>query len=93
MSKQTMLTPSQVPEEWYNTDIKSGLPDHDVTTRRKATGFNELATEKENPFIQFIGYFRGPILYVMEIAVLIAAGLRDVCPLVFIYHDSKANPF
>lgn len=31
----------------------------------------------ENQFIKFISYFRGPILYVMEIAVILAAGLRD----------------
>ncbi|KAE8164619.1 hypothetical protein BDV40DRAFT_310808 [Aspergillus tamarii] len=31
--------------------------------RRKRTGWNELATEKTNFFVQFIGYFRGPILY------------------------------
>lgn len=28
-------------------------------------------------FLKFLGYFRGPILYVMEIAVLISAGLRE----------------
>jgi hypothetical protein len=31
----------------------------------------------ENQFLKFISYFRGPILYVMEIAVVLAAGLRD----------------
>ncbi|OGM39189.1 plasma membrane ATPase 2 [Aspergillus bombycis] len=39
------------------------------------TGWNELATEKTNFFVQFIGYFRGPILHVMELTVLLAAGL------------------
>lgn len=27
--------------------------------------------------LKFISYFRGPILYVMELAVILAAGLRD----------------
>jgi len=30
-----------------------------------------------NQFLKFISYFRGPILYTMELAVLLAAGLRD----------------
>ncbi|KAJ9294922.1 hypothetical protein DTO271G3_6484 [Paecilomyces variotii] len=65
------------PEEWLDTDIRQGLPSSAVEPRRKKSGWNELATEKENPIIQFIGYFRGPILYVMELAVCLAAGLRD----------------
>ncbi|KAL4897593.1 E1-E2 ATPase-domain-containing protein, partial [Aspergillus ambiguus] len=65
------------PDEWLETDMRSGLHASDVEPRRKRTGFNELTTEKTNFFIQFIGYFRGPILYVMELAVCLAAGLRD----------------
>ncbi|KAJ5710880.1 Plasma membrane ATPase [Penicillium malachiteum] len=67
----------QAPEEWINTDLRSGLSSSDIEPRRKKCGWNELVTEKTNIFIQFIGYFRGPILYVMELAVLLAAGLRD----------------
>ncbi|KAE8378576.1 hypothetical protein BDV26DRAFT_292108 [Aspergillus bertholletiae] len=65
------------PDEWLETDMRSGLRGADVEARRKRTGWNELTTEKTNFFVQFIGYFRGPILYVMELAVLLAAGLRD----------------
>lgn len=53
----------EVPEEWLNTDIKQGLTHAEVEDRRRKTGFNELTTEKENMFVKFIGYFRGPILY------------------------------
>lgn len=53
----------EVPEEWLQTDIKQGLSSAQVEERRRKTGFNELATEKENMFVKFIGYFRGPILY------------------------------
>ncbi|KAJ5738414.1 Plasma membrane ATPase [Penicillium malachiteum] len=67
----------QAPEEWVNTDLRSGLSSSDIEPRRKKCGWNELVTEKTNIFVQFIGYFRGPILYVMELAVLLAAGLRD----------------
>ncbi|TVY84678.1 Plasma membrane ATPase [Lachnellula suecica] len=65
------------PEEWLNTDWKRGLATHDVDARRRKTGFNELTTEKENMFLKFLSYFQGPILYVMELAVLLAAGLRE----------------
>ncbi|KAJ6112060.1 hypothetical protein N7523_008121 [Penicillium sp. IBT 18751x] len=67
----------QAPDEWLETDLRSGLSSSDIEPRRKKCGWNELVTEKTNFFVQFIGYFRGPILYVMELAVLLAAGLRD----------------
>ncbi|KAF7173491.1 hypothetical protein CNMCM5623_005736 [Aspergillus felis] len=65
------------PDEWLETDLRTGLPSSEIEMRRKKGGWNELTTEKTNFFVQFIGYFRGPILYVMELAVLLAAGLRD----------------
>ena len=52
-----------VPEEWLLTDVHQGLTSAEVELRRKKTGFNELTTEKENLFLKFLGYFRGPILY------------------------------
>ena len=52
-----------LPEEWLETDMRSGLNSGDVEPRRKRAGWNEFTTEKPNFFIQFIGYFRGPILY------------------------------
>ena len=51
------------PLEWLETDMKTGLTSATVESRRKKTGWNELTTEKENPFLKFLGYFRGPILY------------------------------
>ncbi|KAL9101923.1 MAG: hypothetical protein Q9163_002861 [Psora crenata] len=67
----------EVPDDWLEADIKEGISMHEVEARRKRTGFNELTTEKENMFLKFLSYFTGPILYVMEIAVILAAGLRD----------------
>lgn len=67
----------EAPEEWFNTDMRAGLGEGDIASRRKQAGWNELTTEKENMFLKFLGYFQGPILYVMEIAVLISAGLRE----------------
>jgi H+-transporting ATPase len=53
----------QCPDEWLDTELRSGLSSSDIEPRRKKCGWNELVTEKTNIFIQFIGYFRGPILY------------------------------
>lgn len=55
--------PFVAPEEWLDTDIRAGLKGSDIEPRRRKTGWNELVTEKTNLFVQFIGYFRGPILY------------------------------
>lgn len=52
------------PTDWLNTEIRDGLNTMEVERRRKSTGWNELSTEKENMLIKFIGFFRGPILYV-----------------------------
>ncbi|KAI9656178.1 MAG: hypothetical protein M1821_004840 [Bathelium mastoideum] len=69
--------PGVVPDDWLEADIHQGISAQDVEARRRRFGFNELATEKENLFIKFLMFFTGPILYVMELAVLLAAGLRD----------------
>lgn len=52
-----------VPEKWLETEIRSGLKTTDIEARRRKCGWNELAAERQNPFVQFLGYFRGPILY------------------------------
>lgn len=53
----------EVPDEWLESDIKTGITSNEVEARRKKTGWNELTTEKVNPFLQFLSYFQGPILY------------------------------
>ncbi|KAF2744322.1 plasma-membrane proton-e [Sporormia fimetaria CBS 119925] len=66
-----------VPPEFLDTDFRGGLSTHEVETRRKRYGPNEITTEKVNMFKQILSYFTGPILYVMEIAAILAAGLED----------------
>jgi H+-transporting ATPase len=66
-----------IPPDWLDSDMHKGISEHDVEGRRKRTGFNELTTEKENMFLKFLTFFTGPILYVMELAAVLAAGLRD----------------
>lgn len=53
----------QTPTEWVKTDLHKGLDNLEVERRRKQSGWNELAAEKENMLIKFIGFFRGPVLY------------------------------
>ncbi|KAH6957064.1 hypothetical protein DER45DRAFT_631809 [Fusarium avenaceum] len=65
------------PDSWFDTDIKTGLSSDEVERRRKISGWNELTSEKENQFAKFLGFFTGPILYVMEVAALLAVGLGD----------------
>lgn len=36
-----------------------------------------MNSPNENQLLKFISYFKGPILYVMELAVLLSAGLQD----------------
>ncbi|KAL7422606.1 hypothetical protein Q5752_003254 [Cryptotrichosporon argae] len=67
----------KVPAEMLNTERQQGLSASEADSRRKQFGYNELESPNENQFLKFIGYFRGPILYTMELAVLLAAGLRD----------------
>ncbi|KAJ4389008.1 hypothetical protein N0V93_006470 [Gnomoniopsis smithogilvyi] len=65
------------PPEWLEADIRQGISSNDVTERRKRYGFNELTAEKENQLAKFMSFFQGPILYVMELAALLALGLED----------------
>lgn len=53
----------ETPDDWLTTDMKAGLRSSDVEARRRKTGWNELTTEKENLFLKFIGFFKGPVLY------------------------------
>ncbi|CAN8096165.1 unnamed protein product [Discula destructiva] len=65
------------PPEWLEADIRQGISSQDVESRRKRFGWNELTAEKENQIAKFMSFFQGPILYVMELAALLALGLKD----------------
>jgi H+-transporting ATPase len=59
-----------IPEELLNTDTRKGLTSQEVTDRRKKYGLNQMAEEKENLILKFLGYFVGPIQFVMEVCQL-----------------------
>lgn len=56
-----------VPEDLLQTDTRIGLTDAEVQVRRKKWGLNQMKEEKENLFLKFLGYFVGPIQFVMEV--------------------------
>ncbi|KAH8163458.1 hypothetical protein CIB48_g4774 [Xylaria polymorpha] len=76
-TERTSSAAGKPPDSWLETDIRSGLASSLVDERRKRFGWNELASEKESMFAKVLGYFTGPILYVMELAALLAVGLQD----------------
>lgn len=61
--KQTDSGDFEIPIEWLDTDMMSGLNETEVEHRRKKHGWNELTSEQTNLFVQFLSYFTGPILY------------------------------
>ncbi|KAK3345263.1 hypothetical protein B0H65DRAFT_426022 [Neurospora tetraspora] len=66
-----------VPEDMLQTDTRVGLTSEEVVQRRRKYGLNQMKEEKENHFLKFLGFFVGPIQFVMEGAAVLAAGLED----------------
>lgn len=66
-----------IPEELLQTDPSYGLTSDEVAKRRKKYGLNQMAEENENMIVKFLGFFIGPIQFVMEAAAILAAGLED----------------
>jgi len=56
-----------VPEDQLQTDTRIGLTESEVHARRKKYGMNQMKEEKENLILKFLGYFIGPIQFVMEV--------------------------
>lgn len=59
-----------IPEDQLQTDTRIGLTEHEVIARRKKYGMNQMKEEKENLILKFLGYFVGPIQFVMEVCSL-----------------------
>ena len=57
-----------VSEEMLQTDTRIGLTESEVSARRKKYGLNQMKEEKENLILKFLGYFIGPIQFVMEVS-------------------------
>ena len=64
---ETVAGARNVPEEMLQTDTRVGLIEPEVVARRKKYGLNQMKEEKENLLLKFLGYFVGPIQFVMEV--------------------------
>ena len=65
-----------ISEDFLNTSLRIGLTDAEVLVRRKKFGMNQMKEEKENLILKFLGYFVGPIQFVMEVCSCFASVLR-----------------
>ena len=70
-----------VPEDQLATDTRIGLTESEVLARRKKYGMNQMKEEKENLILKFLGYFIGPIQFVMEVCYLVSISILRFPPL------------
>jgi len=61
-----------------STDAK-GLNSSDIDKRRSEYGFNEIPEKKVHPVLKFLGYFWGPIPWMIEIAAFLSAVINHWC--------------
>jgi H+-transporting ATPase len=59
----------------FSTDEK-GLPSSEAKKRLEEYGPNEISEKKTNPIIKFLGYFWGPIPWMIEVAAILSVILR-----------------
>ena len=71
-----------VPEDMLQTDSRVGLTESEVTARRRKYGYNRMKEEKENHILKFLGFFVGPIQFVMEVSFNLFLFPPISCPIV-----------
>ena len=52
---------------------RTGLTNSEATKRLKQYGYNEISEKKKNPLLKFLGYFWGPIPWMIEVAAILSA--------------------
>jgi H+-transporting ATPase len=59
-----------------DTDSEKGLSQSEAEERLEKYGLNTLKEEKANPLLKFLGYFWGPIPWMIEVAAALSAAVR-----------------
>ncbi|KAK3815630.1 MAG: H(+)-ATPase [Linnemannia elongata] len=64
-------------EELLLTNPQTGLTSQQAAQRLNTFGPNELTEVKRNPVLKFLGYFVGPIAFLIELSCIISAIVKD----------------
>jgi magnesium-transporting ATPase (P-type) len=78
---------SMRPEDLFrdlDSSPDAGLPDQEATRRLAQYGPNALQETRVNPVLKFLGYFWGPIPWMIEVAAVLSAVVRHWTDLVII---------
>lgn len=59
------------------TDTRTGLSTADIDRLREQSGFNEITEKTTHPLRKLLGYFWGPIPWMIEAAAILSAVARD----------------
>ena len=68
---------SKIDAKVLTTDPRTGLSEAQHAERLAEYGLNEIVEHKPNPLLKFLGYFTGPIAYLIEAACILSAALED----------------
>ena len=81
-------------EEAENTEVRSlfgklesgekGLSTSEAEQRQSQFGFNEISEKKTSPVVEFLGYFWGPIPWMIEVAAILSLLVRHWADLTII---------
>ncbi|WP_027183097.1 plasma-membrane proton-efflux P-type ATPase [Desulfovibrio inopinatus] len=63
--------------QYFKTSLSQGLSSDEAASRLEQVGKNALETTKVNPLLQFLGYFWGPIPWMIEAAAILSVVVRD----------------